>query len=99
MRLVEKPLPLAPHACLVTGRDDGELVDFEVDVMCNEPPHAYLKREVIEAAAAELGMVKGKDFEELKAKFEALSQQLDEAIDSVNLAAEFEEKFRERITV
>jgi len=97
MRLVEKPLLEAPHACLVTGRDDGEIIDFEVDANCNEPPHVYLKREVIEAAAEELGMVKRGRYEALEKWFNELSEQFQEVQDSLALAAEFDEKFKERI--
>jgi hypothetical protein len=56
MELVEKPLPFAPHACLVTLRDDGEVVDFGVD-HTGVDPHIYLKREIVEEAAELLGLV------------------------------------------
>ena len=98
MRLVEKPLMLPPHNCLVTGRDDGKIIDFEVDALCSEPPHVYLKREVVEAAAKEFcGMVPAHRLEALEKWNKELNQKFDELYESLWEVAEFEEKIKERI--
>jgi hypothetical protein len=91
MRLVKKPLPYPPHGCAVTGRDDGTLVDFEVEVICVEPPHLYIKREVVENAAKLLGMTSTEEVEELRRQLKELGDKLDETLDTLAVAADFEQ--------
>jgi hypothetical protein len=57
-----------PHTCIVSGRRDGEVVDFQKDYT-GVDPHIYIRRHRIEEAAAELcGMVKQKTVDELEEK-------------------------------
>lgn len=78
MQLTQAPLRLHPHHCVVTGREDGEIIDFEATPACDVPPAIYLKREVVEEAAEKLcGMVKRSKFEALEARMVSLSEELD----------------------
>jgi hypothetical protein len=93
MRVITAPLDSPPHACLVTGREDGEFCDFETDVICDEFPHVYIKRDVVEAAARELGMVPAEEVVEIRRQVAEWGQKLDDVLDSLSLAADFEEQF------
>lgn len=81
-RIVEAPLPFAPHHCLATNRDDGELIDFEADANINEPfPHVVLMRGVVEEAARECcGMVSAEALKELERKYAAWAEKLEEVL-------------------
>lgn len=55
-----------PHKCIVSGRIDGELVDFGVDYTGIDP-HVYIRRERVEVAAEELcGMVRKAEVDQLR---------------------------------
>lgn len=95
MRVITELLS-PPHSCLVTGREDGEFCDFETDVICDEYPHVYLKRDVVESAARELGMVPAAEAEELRAQVEEYGAKVTAALDDLAVAAEFEDKFNVR---
>lgn len=59
-----------PHKCLVTGRRDGELVDFQKDFVGRDP-HVYIRRERVEEAAESLcGMVRQDEVDVLSDKLE-----------------------------
>lgn len=78
MHLVEGSLRLPPHKCLVTGRIDGPIVDFNVSPICDQPPNVAIMLTVIEEAAEEFGgMVKRSKYEDLESRMLALSEELD----------------------
>lgn len=57
-----------PHTCVVSGRRDGEVVDFQKDFTGTDP-HIYIRRHRVEEAAEDLcGMVKQKVVDALKAQ-------------------------------
>lgn len=56
-----------PHTCVVTGRRDGEVVDFGKDYVGTDP-HIYVRRETVEVAAEKCGMVRQAEHDELKAE-------------------------------
>jgi hypothetical protein len=58
-----------PHTCVVTGRRDGEVVDFGKDFEGTDP-HIYVRRETVEVAAEKCGMVRQAEVDELKAELE-----------------------------
>lgn len=58
-----------PHTCVVTGRRDGEVVDFGKDYEGTDP-HIYVRREKVEVAAEKCGMVRQAAVDELKAELE-----------------------------
>lgn len=58
-----------PHTCLVTGRRDGEVVDFGKDFV-GVDPHVYIRRETVEVAAEKCGMVRQAEVDELRAELE-----------------------------
>lgn len=56
-----------PHTCIVTGRRDGEVVDFGKDFEGSDP-HVYVRRETVEVAAEKCGMVRQAEVDELRAE-------------------------------
>lgn len=58
-----------PHTCVVTGRRDGEVVDFGKDFEGTDP-HIYVRREKVEVAGELCGMVRQAEVDELKAELE-----------------------------
>lgn len=49
IRIIEKPLAFLPKKCCVSGRGDGEIVDFGAECQGIDP-HIYIKREIVEKA-------------------------------------------------
>jgi hypothetical protein len=93
---VTTELLIPPYACLVTGREDGEMCDFEVEVPPygdGEIPHLYIKRDVVESAAKELGMAPVAEVAELRQQLAEFGERLDAVLDDVSLLADFEDKF------
>lgn len=74
-KLITLPQPSSrpPHTCVVSGRRDGEVVDFGKDYDGIDP-HIYVRRVIVEEAAVLCGMVK-------KPVVDALVEELDEAND------------------
>lgn len=58
-----------PHTCVVTGRHDGEVVDFGKDFV-GVDPHIYIWRDKLEEAAEVCGMVRETRVKELEAELE-----------------------------
>lgn len=56
-----------PHTCVVSGRRDGEVVDFQKDFTGTDP-HIYIRRERVEEAAEICGMVRQKTVDALQAE-------------------------------
>lgn len=54
-----------PHTCVVSGRRDGEVVDFGKDFTGTDP-HIYVRRERIEEAGEICGMVRQAEVDELR---------------------------------
>jgi hypothetical protein len=94
-RIVKAPLPFAPHNCLVTSRDDGELIDFEADANINEPfPHVVLMRGVVEEAARECcGMVSASEVDALRLQVEGFAETVAELQADLDAAKAFEDRF------
>lgn len=66
-RLITLPQPSsrAPHTCVVSGRRDGEVVDFLKDFLGTDP-HIYIRRQLVEEAGALCGMEKRAVVDELR---------------------------------
>ena len=56
-----------PHTCVVSGRRDGEVVDFGKDFVGTDP-HIYVRRERVEEAGEVCGMVRQDVVDELQEK-------------------------------
>jgi hypothetical protein len=97
-RIVKAPLPFAPHNCLATGRDDGELIDFEADANINEPfPHVVLMRGVVEEAARDCcQMVSAAEVDALRLQVEGFAEKVAELQADLDAAKAFEERFGEK---
>lgn len=92
-RLTKGPLPFSPHRCLVTGSEDGELIDFERDFIGMDP-RIVLRKEVVEEAARETcGMVSGAEIAEIRRQIAEWGQKLDAALSDLNLTKDFEAQF------
>lgn len=76
MRITDRP-NLPPKKCLVTGRSDGDLVDFGVD-LGGPPQRLYLRRQVVERAGLLLGMVPKHTHDELNAQIKELEAKFEE---------------------
>lgn len=94
-RIVTAPLPFAPHHCLVSNRDDGELIDFEADANINEPfPHVVLMRGVVEEAARECcDMVSSAEVDALRLQVEGFAEKVAELQADLDAAKAFEDRF------
>ncbi len=94
-RIVKAPLPFAPHHCLATNRDDGELIDFEADANINEPfPRVVLMRGVVEEAARECcDMVSAAEVDALRLQLQAFESKLVELQADLDAAKAFEDRF------
>lgn len=58
-----------PHTCVVTGRTDGDVVDFGKDFV-GVDPHIYIWRDKVEEAAELCGMVRQPVVDDLEAQLE-----------------------------
>lgn len=101
--IIQKPLPKTPKKCLVTGRADGDIVDFGTDVSVPGPePHIYLKRSVVEEAGEVCGMVPGAKFDkqaERLAELEAENEQLRKIAEPLQAIHAAEAQIKEAISV
>lgn len=100
--VVTLPLPASkpPHTCIVTGRRDGEVVDFMHDYVGTDP-HVYIRRELVEVAAEECGMVRQAEVDELKAELEeanAEAGRLRAIVAGKEALSDAEEKLRAALT-
>lgn len=79
-RIVEAPLPFLPKKCVVSGRADGEIVDFGVDMTTPLPePHLYMKRGLLEKAAElACGMASAAKVEEMQGERDDLIRRVAE---------------------
>lgn len=68
-KIITLPQPSSkpPHTCIVTGRRDGEVVDFLKDFN-GVDPHVYIRRLLVEEAGELCGMVKQPVVDELRAE-------------------------------
>lgn len=69
----QTPLTYEPYQCAVTGRDDGEIVDFGVEIP-GWDPHLYLRVSVVEEAGRLIGMVPKAEVDKLEAALNDLSE-------------------------
>lgn len=96
-RIVKPPLPFSPHACLVTGSENGELIDFERDFIGIDP-RVYLRREVVEEAARECcNMVSADEVQEVRRQLAEFGKKLDETLADLDLTKDFEAKFSQSL--
>lgn len=96
-RLTKGPLPFSPHACLVTGSENGELIDFERDFIGIDP-RVYLRREVVEEAARETcNMVSADEVQEVRRQLAEFGKKLDETLADLDLTKDFESKFSQSL--
>lgn len=65
-KIVQAPLPYRQKKCLVTGRADGDIVDFGIDAKVNAAPHVYIKLSEVEAAAKLAGMLSASEAKTLQ---------------------------------
>lgn len=87
------PLPYSPKACAVTGRAEGEIVDFNVVIDRPEPTRLYICRETIEEVAREeFGMVSAGKAKKLEEWLEHARKERDELRDVIDTAAKLEER-------
>lgn len=56
-----------PHTCIVTGRRDGQVIDFCKD-FDGIDPHVYIRRETVEVAGELCGMVRQPEVDALRAE-------------------------------
>lgn len=95
MRLLTNPkqLPYPPRACVISGRVDGDVLDFQKAVDAMQPTHLYIRRQVIEDAAKLCGMVPQAEVAKLEERLEEFKKQFEELKGQMETYAEFEEKF------
>lgn len=65
-----------PHTCVVTGRRDGEVVDFQKD-FDGIDPHIYIRRERVEVAGEVCGMVRQAEVDALRDELVAAREGID----------------------
>lgn len=70
-RLVQAPLSFRPKACLITGRADGDIVDFGIDIDLLDP-HLYIRRSEVEKAGKVCGMLSETEAASLQSEREEL---------------------------
>lgn len=100
MQLTQAPLRLPPHTCVVTGREDGEMIDFGATPACDQAPAIVIKREVIEEAATKLcGMVPAKKVEALADRLLYLGEELEKTQKLLKATEELESLLPEKETV
>lgn len=73
LSITQAPLAAEPYHCAVTLRDDGEIVDFGVE-MVGFDPHLYLRVPVVEEAGKLIGMVPKAEVDKLEAALSDLSE-------------------------
>ena len=77
-KIVQKPLRHSPKACLVTGRADGDIVDFGIDAKVGPLPHVYIKLSEVEKAAKLAGMLSASEVASLQEERTRLIAELGE---------------------
>lgn len=70
-KIIDLPAPSSkpPHTCIVTGRRDGQVVDFGKE-FTGQDPHIYIRRETIESAGELCGMVRESVVQDLRDELE-----------------------------
>lgn len=90
-----------PHKCVVTGRRDGELVDFGKDFVGTDP-HIYVYRDKVEEAAELCGMVRQPEVDAIRAELaeaNAEAGRLRAIVAGKEALSEAEAKLRESLDV
>lgn len=70
-RIVQKPLPFRPKACVVSNRADGDVIDFGATSPEVEP-HIYIRRPIVESAAKLCGMLSESEAQALQSERDEL---------------------------
>src|SRR5690348_5974920 len=94
------PLTYPPYECMVTGRDDGEIVVFDADILPyfeGEPPRIQIKADVIEEVARELGMVSRSEVDAMKQQVAEWGAAVTAALDQHTTLQEFQVNFTENL--
>lgn len=94
MKVVEKAECL-PRRCAVSNNERGPFVDFGVDLGPSGPNQRnrlYLRVPVVEEAARKLGMVPKGEVDRLLEQLNAITTELKELREVMNLYGELEEK-------
>lgn len=89
VQVAERP----PSQCAVSGRADGPFVDFQTQI---EPPtqvptNLFLHAGVVEEAAKLLGMVPGKQLEELRGELRSVVEEIEGIREVLTAAGDLEE--------
>ena len=88
MKIAEQPLRLHPHKCVVTGRIDGEMIDFDAIPDCQEPPSIVIMKAVVEEAGIKFcDLVPRAQVREMEEQVEAFKADL-EKLRRINKATE-----------
>lgn len=88
-----------PHTCIVSGRRDGEVVDFGKDYVGTDP-HIYIRKERVEEAGEVCGMVRSAKVEELREELAAAREGIERLTAIVSGGEELsaaEDKLREAL--
>ncbi len=80
--IVPAPLDLYPHACVASGREDGEFIDTGQNFIFNpnfDTNHVYLAKGYVEQMARDyLGMVSKDEVDKLKDDLARFSTEVDQ---------------------
>lgn len=88
MKIAEQPLRLHPQKCVVTGRIDGEMIDFDAIPDCQEPPAIVIMAAVVkEAGIKYCDLVPGERLRDLESQVEIFKLEL-EKLQRINKATE-----------
>lgn len=88
-----------PHTCIVSGRRDGEVVDFCKDFTGSDP-HIYIRRERVEVAGELCGMVRQAEVDEIRKELAAAvtdNERLTELVSGGEALSAAEERLREAL--
>lgn len=87
------PLPFSPKSCVVSGRDSGEFVDFQIVIDRPAPTRLYISRDIVEEVARDLfGMVSAGKAKQLEEWHDHEKKRADELQEVLDTAAALEEK-------
>lgn len=85
-----------PHACAVTNREKGPFVDFQsvIEAPSPAPQALYVHTLIVEEAGKLLGMVPGKEVDELRTRLAEAEAELADLREVRDLAGKLERPLR-----